>query len=140
MGRRSRAREVALQMLYQVDLNPDVDGHAVREMITERLEEEPLREFAWTLFAGVMEYRGALDEQIQEIATNWRLGRMAATDRNCLRLGAFELLYTETPHRVLIDEALELAKKFGNEQSAAFVNGVLDKLVPEEKRLAESAE
>ena len=140
MGRRSRAREVALQMLYQVDLNPDVDGHAVREMITERLEEEPLREFAWTLFAGVMECRGALDEQIQEIATNWRLGRMAATDRNCLRLGAFELLYTETPHRVLIDEALELAKKFGNEQSAAFVNGVLDKLVPEEKRLAESAE
>ena len=140
MGRRSRAREVALQMLYQVDLNPDVDGHAVREMITERLEEEPLREFAWTLFAGVMEYRGALDEQIQEIATNWRLGRMAATDRNCLRLGAFELLYTETPQRVLIDEALELAKKFGNEQSAAFVNGVLDKLVPEEKRLAESAE
>ena len=140
MGRRSRAREVALQMLYQVDLNPDVDGHAVREMITERLEEEPLREFAWTLFAGVMEFRGALDEQIQELAPNVRLGRLAATDRNCLRLGAFELLYTETPHRVLIDEALELAKKFGNEQSAAFVNGVLDKLVPEEKRLAESAE
>ena len=136
MARRSKAREVALQMLYQVDLNPDVDGHAVREMIAERLREEPLREFAWTLFAGVMECRAVLDERIQEVAANWSLERMAVTDRNCLRLGAFELLYTDTPHRVLIDEALELAKKFGNKQSAPFVNGVLDQLVPEEKRAA----
>lgn len=140
MARRSKAREVALQMLYQVDLNPDVDGHAVREMIAERIREKPLQDFAWTLFAGVMEYRAALDERIQRVATNWKLGRMAATDRNCLRLGAFELLHTATPHRILIDESLELAKKYGNEQSASFVNGVLDKLVPEEKRKADSAE
>jgi N utilization substance protein B len=86
-----------------------------------------------------MECRAQLDERIQAVATNWKLFRMAATDRNCLRLGAFELIHTDTPHRVVIDEALELAKKFGSEQSALFVNGVLDKLVPPEKRAANGA-
>lgn len=177
MARRSRAREIALQMLFQVDLNPDVDGRTVREMIAhawvcgecgawnfvatphcgycnaslssleesitnpdspapipEPLLDGPLRQFAWQLFAGVMEFRPQLDEQIQAVAHNWKLSRMAGTDRNCLRQGAFELLHTDTPHRVVIDECLELAKKFGSEQSAQFVNGVLDKLVPPEKR------
>jgi N utilization substance protein B len=177
MARRSKSREIALQMLFQVDLNPDVDGRTVRRMIEqawvcnecgawnfvavsecgycnaslqsleeavmnpekpaptpEPLLDEPLRDFAWQLFAGVMEFRPQLDEQIQAVAHNWKLSRMAATDRNCLRQGAFELLHTDTPHRVVIDEALELAKKFGSEQSAQFVNGVLDKLVPAEKR------
>lgn len=134
MARRSKAREIALQMLFQVDLNPDVDGRTVRAMIAERLPDEDLQAFAWQLFAGVMEYRAQLDEQIQAVAHNWKLSRMAATDRNCLRQGAFELLYTDTPHRVVIDESLELARKFGSEQSAQFVNGILDKLVPESKR------
>lgn len=78
-----------------------------------------------------MEHRSAIDERITTIAVNWKLSRMAITDRNCLRLGAFELLYTDTPHRVVIDEALELAKKFGNAQSGSFVNGILDKLIPD---------
>lgn len=175
MARRSKAREIALQMLFQVDLNPDVDGRTVRRMIEQAwicgkcaawnfsgspecgycnarpdgiddssarpdppipqpLLDEPLREFAWQLFAGVMEFRPQLDEQIQAVAHNWKLSRMAATDRNCLRQGAFELLHTDTPHRVVIDECLELAKKFGSDQSAQFVNGVLDKLVPPSKR------
>lgn len=134
MARRTRARELALQMLFQVDLNPDIDGQTVREMIRERLRDDDLRQFAWMLFAGVMECRADLDERIQAVASNWKLYRMAATDRNCLRVGAFELLHTETPHRVVIDEALELAKKFGSGQSSQFVNGVLDQLVPPEKR------
>lgn len=134
MARRSKAREVALQMLFQVDLNPDVDGRTVREMIAERLQDQDLRSFAWMLFAGVMESRAQLDEQIQAVATNWKLSRMAGTDRNCLRQGAFELLHTDAPYRVVIDEALDLARKFGSDQSAQFVNGVLDKLVPVEKR------
>lgn len=137
MSRRSKAREVALQMLYQVDLNPDVDAQMVAQMLRERLKEDDQREFAWVLFSGVMEYRTMLDEKIQAVAENWKLFRMAATDRNCLRLGAFELLQTATPHRVVIDEALELAKLFGSDQSAAFVNGILDKLVPVEKRAAD---
>lgn len=137
MARRSKAREVALQMLFQVDLNPDVDAGAVAGMIRERLTDPELRELAWTLFSGVREYRALIDEKIESVARNWKLSRMAATDRNCLRLGAFELLQTGTPHRVVIDEALELARKFGDAQSPAFVNGILDKLVPPEKRAAE---
>ncbi|MCA9075157.1 MAG: transcription antitermination factor NusB [Planctomycetaceae bacterium] len=134
MARRSLAREVALQMLFQIDLNPDVDIQDVAEMMGERLKDAELREFAWGLFSGVREYRAMLDERIESTAENWKLSRMAATDRNCLRLGAFELLQTSTPHRVVIDEALDLARKFGNERSAPFVNGILDKLVPAEKR------
>ena len=134
MARRSKARELALQMLYQVDLNADIDGQTVRQMISERLRDEDLRQFTWTLFAGVMECRAELDERIQAVAANWKLYRMAATDRNCLRIGAFELLHTDTPHRVVIDEALELARKFGSAQSSQFVNGILDQLVPPEKR------
>lgn len=128
MSRRSKAREVALQMLFQVDLNTDVDGRMVADMVRELLPEEDLRDFAMRLFSGTMDCRAQLDEQIQQIATNWKLFRMPPTDRNVLRLGAFELLHTDTPRRVAIDEALELAKKFGTDASAQFVNGILDKL------------
>ncbi len=131
MARRSKAREVVVQMLHQVDANPDVSGQMVRAMIRERLPDDELRDFAWSLFAGVMENRSAIDERITAIATNWKLTRMAITDRNCLRLGAYELQFTETPPRVVIDEALELAKRFGNAQSGSFVNGILDKLIPD---------
>jgi N utilization substance protein B len=134
MARRSKAREVAVQMLYQVDLNPSVEIQTVRHMVDEALDDEELREFAWRLFVGVMEVRPLLDERIQSVAENWSLKRMAPTDRNVLRLGAFELISTSTPHRVVLDEAIELARVFGSAQSAQFVNGVLDKLVPPEKR------
>lgn len=134
MARRSKARQVALQMLYQVDLNPDVDGRMVREMISDRLSESSLREFAWELFSGVMEHRPELDERIQVVAENWKLNRMAATDRSVLRLGAYELLKTDVPVRVVLDEAIELAKKFGSAQSSPFVNGILDRLVPPERK------
>jgi N utilization substance protein B len=134
MARRTKAREIALQMLFQIDLNPEVGRSTIRTMIDERLEESDLADFAWGLFTGVMEFRDLLDEKIQTIAPHWKLSRMAATDRNTLRLGAFELIQTDTPIRVVINEALELARRFGTDQSAQFVNGVLDKLVPPEKR------
>jgi transcription antitermination protein NusB len=134
MSRRSKAREIVLQMLFQLDLNPDVELTTVRRMIDERLEDADLSAFAWGLFAGVLEFRSLLDEKIQTIAPHWKLSRMAATDRNTLRLGAFELIQTETPIRVVINEALDLARKYGSDQSAQFVNGVLDKLIPAEKR------
>ena len=133
-SRRTRAREVAMQMLYQRDLNPDASADVIRSMIAEELREPHLQEFAWSLFAGVVEWRAQIDRQIEEIAANWQLSRMAPTDRNILRLGAFELLHTETPHRVAIDEAIEMAKKFGSMQSFQFVNGILDRLIPDEKR------
>jgi N utilization substance protein B len=124
-------------MLYQKDLNADVSAETIRSMIQEQLRDDDLSRFAWNLFAGVMESRAALDQRIEGAAANWTLSRMAPTDRNVLRLGAFELLYTDTPHRVVIDEALELAKTFGGAQSSAFVNGILDRLVPEAKRSAD---
>ena len=87
----------------------DVDAKAVAGMLGERLSNPELRELAWVLFSGVREYRALLDEKIESVAENWKLSRMAATDRNCLRLGAFDVLETSTPHRVVIDEALALA-------------------------------
>ncbi len=134
MSRRSKAREVVLQMLFQVDLNPDVSTSTIREQMQERLEDAELVEFAWGLYAGVVKFKAMLDEKIQTIAPHWKLSRMAATDRNVLRLGAFELIQTDCPLKVVINEALELARKFGSDQSAQFVNGVLDKLVPADKR------
>lgn len=128
MARRSKSRQVAVQMLYQVDLNPDTDTSSVREMVAERLHDRQLFDFAWSLFTGTMEYRPELDDTIQGVAHNWRLSRMAATDRAVLRLGAYELLKTETPRGVVIDEAIELAKKFGDSQSPQFVNGILDRI------------
>jgi len=134
MSKRSKARQVAVQMLYQIDLNPDVDSSMIREMIADRLNDAPIREFSWKLFAGVMEHRGMLDEKIQAVAANWKLSRMAATDRAILRLGTFELQHTATPVGVVIDEAVELAKKFSGGHSSQFVNGILDRLVPADRR------
>mgnify|MGYP001074390582 CR=1 FL=1 len=142
MARRSKAREVALQMLYQQDLNEDVDAYVLKEMMHEQIEQEELREFCWFLIAGVLESRAELDEKIISVAENWSLDRMAPTDRNSLRIGAFELLHSDTPPRVAIDEAIELSRKFGGKQSSQFVNGILDQLLPPaaEERLGEEME
>lgn len=133
MVRRSKAREVALQMLFQHDHNPDVDYHTVRELMAQLLTDPDLAEFAWHLFIGVLEHRPVIDDRIESVAQNWSIKRMAGTDRNALRLGIYEMLFTSTPPRVAIDQALELAKKFGSAQSSHFVNGILDRLIPEEK-------
>lgn len=139
-SRRHKAREVALQMLFQKDLNPDVAPDVIREQIQEALPDEQLSRFAWSLFAGVMESRTVIDGKIESVAANWTVSRMPTTDRNAIRLGAFELLYTDTPPRVAIDEALELAKSFGSANSSSFVNGVLDRLIPRDKRVRTECE
>lgn len=127
MSKRSRAREVVLQVLYQYDLNPSEDLQALDTFLFGRLHgEKSLVEFARSLVQGVLRNRAELDELLEKRAANWTLARMAATDRNILRLGAYEILYTETPPRVVINEAVELAKRFGARQSPQFVNGVLD--------------
>ena len=134
MARRTQAREVAVQMLYQLDLNPAVGLQAVREMVDERIEDEDLRAFCWRLVAGTMEDRQFLDARIATVARNWSLKRMAATDRNALRAGLWELLHCDTPHRVVLDEYVELARTFGGATSPQFVNGLLDRLLPDERR------
>ena len=129
MPRRTRAREVALQVLFQEDLNPEGALEPIDRFLAARLKDDDLREFARQLILGVKRNQGELDELLEAKAENWSLSRMAATDRNLLRLGAFEIRYTETPDRVAIDEAVELAKRFGAAQSSQFVNGILDKLM-----------
>jgi len=129
MSRRSRARQVAFQVLYQDDLNPRSNPGASDEMIKKRLRSEELIELSRSLVSGVRSHCKELDNLIEQAAENWSLKRMAATDRNILRLGAFEILHCDTPDRVAIDEAVELAKRFGSAQSAQFVNGILDRLM-----------
>jgi len=134
MSRRNRARQVALQVLYQDDLNPPADPSAGTELLRQRLRSPELVAFAEGLVAGVRRHRTKLDELIANAAANWSLHRMAATDRNVLRLGAYELLYTDAPPPVAIDEAVELAKRYGSAQSSQFVNGILDRLLHEHVR------
>jgi N utilization substance protein B len=130
MSRRSRAREVVLQVLYEDDLNSDRDPTRVDEFLRRRLNgADELIEFAQALLAGVRRNRGELDQLLAERAENWRLERMAVIDRNILRLAAYEMLFTDTPDRVAINEAVELAKRYGAKQSSQFVNGILDRLL-----------
>ena len=129
MTRRSRAREVALQLLFQRDHNPQVDRPPIERFVHARLREPSLESFCLSLFDGVVAHQSEIDQRLAETAENWRLARMAAVDRNVLRLGAFELLYMpETPPNVVLDEAIELSRRYGTADSSAFVNGVLDKL------------
>jgi transcription antitermination protein NusB len=130
MTRRSRAREVVLQVLYQDDLNPPTDLLASENFLRQRLNfDDALVSFARSLLLGVRRNREELDQMLTQRAENWSLNRMAVTDRNVLRLGAYEILYTDTPGRVAINEAVELAKRFGAKQSPQFVNGILDRFL-----------
>ena len=128
------AREAALQLLFQADLNPLLEPSGAKLVLGETVEDETTRRRAWRLFAGVQEVRDDLDAKISAVARNWSLKRMAATDRNALRLGLFELLHTPTAPKVVLNEAIELARTFGDKNSPAFVNGVLDRLLPDAKR------
>jgi len=132
MSRRNRAREVALQILFEDDVNPRDSVRELRQFVANRLRSPELEKFAITLIQGVRRNQGELDELLDKTAENWSLARMASTDRNVLRLGAFEILFAETPERVAINEAVDLAKRFGSANSAPFVNGILDKLLHRE--------
>ncbi len=129
MTRRSRGREVALQLLYQREQNTKIDRAALESFTNERLKDEPIRKFCLFLLDGVVANLPAIDVQIAAAAENWRIARMPTVDRNILRIGAFELLFMkDTPAAVAFDEAIELARRYGTVDSSAFVNGVLDRL------------
>ena len=134
--KRRSARQAAVQALYQVDLNPDMPTSALTDFLDGELEDPQLRAFAGQLVKGVSTRQVELDELINSNSDNWSLPRMAGTDRNILRLAAWELLHSDVPYRVVLDEAIELAKTFGDARSPDFVNGVLDALVPETRRVA----
>jgi transcription antitermination protein NusB len=129
MGIRRDARECALQMLYEYD----VGKHSRDEILHTfwQMDEHPekVRDFANQLFDGTIQRLKEIDKVIQQHTKNWRLGRMAAVDRNVLRLAVFEFLSGgKTPETVVINEALEIAKKFSTQESAQFVNGILDSI------------
>ena len=134
MSRRSRAREIVVQVLYEDDLNPDRSPEVADQFLCSRLPgDQELIDFARGLLAGVRKHRVEIDRLLVERADNWTLERMAVTDRNILRLGAYEMLYGGTPERVAINEAVELAKRYGAKQSQHFVNGVLDRFMHKER-------
>ncbi len=132
MARRSRAREVALQLLFQWDQNPTpVPRKAIKTFVRDRLlADTEMEAYTLKLVDGVVARKEEIDENLKAAATNWRLSRMTPVDRNVLRLGTYELLYdtTQPPLEVVINEAIELARRFGSEDSPAFVNGVLDRV------------
>jgi transcription antitermination protein NusB len=130
MTRRSRAREVALQLLFQRDANPDVARAVIEAFARDRLGNDEAQAFCLGLYDGVVRHLAAIDAQLTAASENWKLHRMAASDRNVLRLGTYEIAYAPeaTPGPVALDEAIELARRYGSKDSPAFVNGVLDKV------------
>ena len=128
-AKRTKARERAMQALYQIDVAAtDLDEALARFWRSFEPVEREVREMAETLVRGVASHRHEIDEAIEGVSTNWRLDRMAKVDRNVLRLAVFELRWSEVPVKVCINEAIELGKKYGSESSGAFVNGVLDRI------------
>lgn len=126
---RSLARTVAFQILYQDDLNPgSLEQFAESFLKKELPDHEALLRFTRSLVQGTDEKRKEIDDALTTATQNWSLSRMNATDRSILRLATYEIMFMDTPKPVIINEAIELAKKFGTNDSASFVNGVLDKI------------
>ena len=127
MGNRSRAREAALKTLYQMDVTGDPPADALKIFFRHHRVAVGSQPFVSRLVEGTAKHLAEIDPLIRRHATNWTLERMAIVDRNILRLGVYELLHeTETPPKVVINEAVDLAKRFGTPDSGKFVNGVLD--------------
>lgn len=130
MGRRRQGRELALHALYIADTGGTPEAEAYASVLRGGIEaDDKTKDFARELVAGTLANRPALDDLIQGVAENWVMARMPVVDRNILRLAAFELLHRpDTPVGVVIDEAIEIVRKYSTEDSTRFVNGVLDKL------------
>ncbi len=141
-AKRTKARERALQALYQIDVAAvGIDEALARFWKSFEPVEREVMELAEALVRGVAEHRRAIDDTIERVSTHWRLDRLARVDRNVLRLAVYELLETDVPVKVVINEAIELGKKYGSESTVAFVNGVLDRVaaeLPADRRGAEA--
>ena len=128
MGHRRRSREFALQVLFQLDLAASSVDAVLQRFWTDREADDDVRRFTGRLVRGVIDDREAIDRWIADTSEHWRLARMAVVDRNVLRIAVLELQAGETPAAVVIDEAIEVAKRFGGEGSGRFINGVLDRI------------
>lgn len=133
MRKRTKARELALKCLYQIDITKEEASSALTNFWQEHKAAKPVKEFTAQIIQGTLANLAQIDSVLSRYAQNWRLKRMAVIDRNILRLGCFELLFLEDiPPKVSINEAVELAKKYGDVDSSKFVNGILDKIHKQE--------
>lgn len=131
-GARSTAREAALQLLYALEASGENERHVTQSFWRETPGDPEGRPYAEELFAGTLARLTEIDEKIRAASDNWRVERMSRVDRNVLRLGTYELLErSDVPRAVIIDEAIELAKRYGSEGSGKFVNGVLERVATE---------
>jgi N utilization substance protein B len=137
MGSRHRARERALQLLFQYDIHGK-PGLWLDMFWKENEATDDVKAFAERLVAGVLQKKKELDALIGKYATNWKISRMPIVDRNILRAGVYELLWMDdVPAKVTVNEAIELAKSFGDDDASKFVNGVLDQVLNKESTLAD---
>jgi N utilization substance protein B len=129
LGKRRRSREFALQVLYQLEITKQGALQAMVQLRENFSPEEGEDEFAKRIVLGVMERRQKIDRLIEERSENWRLDRMTLIDRNILRIAIFELLYCgDIPPKVTLNEAIDLGKRYGSEESGSFINGILDRI------------
>jgi N utilization substance protein B len=127
MGARRKARELALQMLFQYDMSGNPPDIVIATFEDLEKSKANTRDFATKIFRGTVDHMAKIDEMIQAQADNWRLSRMAVVDRNIIRMSIYEFMHEDdTPKLVIIDEAIEIAKKFGTQKSSQFINGILD--------------
>ncbi|HEY8270296.1 MAG TPA: transcription antitermination factor NusB [Pseudobdellovibrionaceae bacterium] len=126
---RRQSRELALQVLFQIEFAPQISNADLMEVLGASLEQDTVK-FADGLIRGVQVQKTAIDAKIQAVSTHWKLERMATIDRNILRVAVYELCFTPNPlkENIIINEAVEIAKKFGTTESASFVNGLLDQI------------
>ena len=135
MLRKRKTRELAMQALFLWDTNGERDIDLARRILEEGTAEEEIRQAALQTASGAWEQREAIDRRIERLAPQWPPRRQPGVDRNLIRLAVWELTNTDTPPKVVIDEAIEMAKKFSTEQSPAFINGVLDAVLKEHQGL-----
>ena len=142
MRKRTQARQCALKILYQAEMTRrDVKSAAQNFWSEEEKIDETIKLFSDRITTGVFDRTELIDQMIAKYATNWQIKRMAVIDRNVLRIGVFELLYADDiPPKVSINEAVELAKKYGDLESGKFVNGILDKIHKSEALSTDSKE
>jgi len=129
MGKRRKSREYTLQVLFQIEFNNSNPEKIQEQYWKNKKVPEEIKEYSVWLLNGVISYRKKIDDIIQSVSENWRVSRMAVVDRNILRIAVLELFFGENlAPAIVINEAIEIAKKFSSEKSASFINGILDAL------------
>ena len=129
MGTRRQARELAMQVLFYIDMRDNASLQMLESFCDNFSPPKKARPFLLSLVNGVIETRGEIDTLIERFSKNWEIHRMSCVDRNVMRIAVYELLYCEDiPPKVSINEAVDVGKKFGTEESGAFINGIMDSI------------